>query len=96
MASKNYVKKTKTNNIAKVFIREDFYVDDGLLSRPDSNSVLSPVRDDNQEHTEAVISPTRYTIKSSGSWGNGEHGTRRCNMSYTCGLPHVMVYGCPW
>ena len=46
-------KKNKRNNIAKAFIREDFYVDDGLLSRPDSNSALPLVRDDNQEHTEA-------------------------------------------
>ena len=53
MASENYVKQTKTNNKAKAFIWEDFYGEYGLSSRPDSNSVLSLVRDDNQEHTEA-------------------------------------------
>ena len=36
-----------TNGKAKAFIRENLYVDDSLISLPDSNSALSLIRDDN-------------------------------------------------
>ena len=70
-------KKTKTNNIAKAFIREDFYVDDDLLSWTDSNSALSLVRIDNILRLERLRffsgdTPSR-ALEAGGMVGMGIH-----------------------